>query len=345
MNGLNFRIVVVLLLCVLISTKALGQFRGENKPAKVITQELQFQAEQVSVEAVGTAEAFRSVNIFAASADKVTQVNFVPGQQVQKGHLLLALDARRQQAALSRAKIQLEDAKRTLKRLEQSKMKGASTQSALDAAETAKALAEVALIDAQTDLEDRFVIAPFSGVVGLTDIEVGDRITQQTQITTLDDRQKLYINFRAPESSLSVLLEDSTMLVEPWTDRTKSLEAVVEQVDSRISEEDRTIRVRAVLDNQNDLYRPGMSFRVNVSLLGQEYAVIPESGLSWGATGAFVWIVKDDKAFKVSVQIKQRLRGKVLVSGELLKGSRLIVEGIQRLRSGQEVEEHVERAG
>lgn len=343
MNGSKLRQITLLVLYCGFALPALSQGFGGDRPAQVITDKLEFEAEQTKVEAVGTAEAFRSIIIFPAAADKVTQVNFSSGQSVEKGQLLIALDARRQQAALDRAKIQLEDAQRTLDRLKQSNMQGASTQSALDAATTAKALAEVSLIDAQTELEDRYVLAPFAGVVGLTDIEVGDRITLQTQVTTLDDRKQLYINFRAPETSLSVLLNNTIMTVEPWSERNSSLEAKVDQVDSRISEQDRTIRVRALLKNDEDAFRPGMSFRVNLSLVGQQYAVIPESGLSWGATGAFVWIVQSDKAKKVAVQIKQRLRGKVLVSGELEEGSRLVVEGIQRLRDGQSVEEHQDR--
>jgi multidrug efflux pump subunit AcrA (membrane-fusion protein) len=62
---------------------------------------------------------------------------------------------------------------------------------------------------------------------------------------------------------------------------------------------------------------------------------IPEAALSWGATGAFVWLSEDTKAKRVEVQVKQRLRGRILVSGDLRDGEPLIVEGIQGLRNGQ----------
>ena len=319
------------------SNWGLAQSRGESRPADVISQTLQFEAHKLEIEAVGTAEAFRSVNIFPAAADKVVAVNFVPGQQVEKGTVLLELDARRQRTALDRAKIQLQDASRTLSRLKESKQQGAVTQSVLDDAATAQALAEVLLIEAQDDLDDRAVIAPFSGVVGLTDVEVGDRIGINTLITTIDMREQLFINFRAPESALSLLRRDSQVTVQPWTDRNLTLPAEVAQLDSRVAESDRTIRVRALLRNDEDVYRPGMSFRVNLSFLGQRYAAIPESGLSWGATGSYIWLVEQSKAKKVAVDIKQRLRGKVLVSGDVLEGAELIVEGIQRLRDGQDV--------
>jgi RND family efflux transporter MFP subunit len=338
MTTIRFYYVVLLVLIgSSYSDEVLAQSRGESRPANVISQTLQFEAQKLEIEAVGTAEAFRSVNIFPAAADKVVAVNFVPGQKVQKGMMLLELDARRQRTALQRAKIQLKDANRTLSRLKQSKQQGAVTQSVLDDAATALALAEVLVAEAEADLDDRTVIAPFSGVVGLTDVEVGDRIGINTLITTIDEREQLYINFRAPESAISLLRNDSQVTVQPWTDRELILRAEVAELDSRVAESDRTIRVRALLANGEDIYRPGMSFRVNLSFYGQRYAVIPESGLSWGAAGSYIWLADQGKAKKVAVDIKQRLRGKILVSGDVNEGDELIVEGIQRLRDGQNV--------
>lgn len=328
---------ITFFLFVFVSLGVNAQARRGAGPANVVTQTLLFESQETNVEAVGTAEALKSVDIFPAAADKVTGIYFEPGSWVKKGQILMQLDARRQKAALERAKIVLKDTRLALTRLEQSSDRGAVAQSAIDDAKTAEALAQVAVTDAQTDLDDRVLVAPFSGYVGLTDVEVGDRITTQTMITTLDDRSLLFINFSAPESSISVVNQNTRVSVQPWTNRELTLQASVAQVDSRLNIQDRTIRVRAQLQNDEDVYRPGMSFRVNLVMAGDEYAVIPESGLSWGANGAYVWKVENDQAVKVSVQIKQRLRGRILVDGDLSVGDTLIVEGIQRLRQGQKV--------
>ena len=177
--------------------------------------------------------------------------------------------------------------------------------------------------------------APFDGIVGFTDVEVGDRITPQTEITTLDDRTNLFVNFVAPELAVSYLMEKPLVQLQPWTDRMLSLSAKVAELDSRVNIQDRTIRARALLDNQNDQYRPGMSFRVTLELRGELYVAIPEAALSWGANGAFVWLAENQTAKRVDVQIAQRLRGRILVTGALSDGETLIVEGIQGLRDGQ----------
>lgn len=334
---LNSAVVFISFAFLIVSSASFAQQRREAPPANVIVSKLQFEALQSSIEAVGTAEALKSVDLFSAAADKVIAIYFSPGEWVTKDQLLLKLDARRQTVAVTRAEILLNDATRLLKRLQQSSDRGAVAQSAIDDAKTAKELAEVALLDAQSDLEDRAIYAPFDGFVGLSDVQVGDRINNQTLVTTLDDRRSLFINFSAPEASIGIINQASEVTVKPWTNRTVALKAKVAQVDSRLSEQDRTIRIRAELDNTDDVYRPGMSFRVNLAMSGEEYAVIPESGLSWGADGAFVWIVIDEKASKVPVQIKQRLKGRVLVEGNLTRSDLLVVEGIQRLRAGQTV--------
>lgn len=321
-----------------ISTTSLAQSFGADKPANVVVQPMAFQPISVSIDTVGTAEALRSVTLFPAVADKVTEVLFKPGQFVEQDQLLLQLDARRQEIALKRAEIELADAERTLKRILDSQKKGAATQNDVDLAITQRDLASVSLQDAKTNLEDRQVRAPFAGIVGFTDVEPGDRIDTNTLITTIDDRSQLYVNFEAPESSLSMLSHDGKVVLAPWNNRDTQIDAKIAQIDSRVNVEDRTLRVRAIVDNSQDAFRPGLSFRVSLELAGEAYPIIPEAALSWGATTAHVWVDRDGKASKELVKIKQRLRGQILVEGNLNSDDSLIVEGVQRLRDGQKLQ-------
>lgn len=314
-----------------------GQFMGDRQAKLVVTKPIEFMNETRNIEAVGSAEAVQSIVLYSAVADEVTEVNFVPGQAVEKGKVLVRLDDRRQKTALKRAELTLSDAQRTVERLEASYKQGAVPVNELDLAKTQRDLAEVALEDAKTDVEDRYIVAPFDGVVGFTDVEVGDRINEQTMITTLDNRSKLFVNFRAPEAALSVLLNSPDVTLEPWSDRETLVDAEIAQVDSRINEADRTLRARALLDNGSDQFRPGMSFRVNLTIEGDRYAAIPESALLWGATGAYIWLAVDGKAQKLDVIVHQRLRGTILVSGDITVGDTLISEGVQRLRTGQSI--------
>ncbi|MEX1222595.1 MAG: efflux RND transporter periplasmic adaptor subunit [Idiomarina sp.] len=318
---------------------------GSDQGAQVKVEQLTFERERTRVDSVGTAQAIRSVSIYPAVADEMTQVNFSAGDKVEAGAILVKLDARRQEIAVARATLELMDAERTLDRLKQSRENGAVPQSDVDEAEIARDLIEVQLDEAETNLEDRMIRAPFAGVVGITDVEVGDRVTTTTMITTLDKRDQLLVDFRAPEAAAELLQSKAQLSVQPWQNRSAEIPAKVVNVDSRIDSASRTLRAQAVIDNQDDLYRPGMSFRVRLQIQGDSYAVIPESALSWGADSAYVWIADDKEAKRVEVQIKQRLEGRILVAGELSLGDVLITEGIQSLRNGQSVIFNDEQVG
>lgn len=340
MQWLN-RIVVIGTLVVstglLLPNAVAQQWGGADRAAVVITQPIGFERIQRHVEAVGYAEAKRSVALYPAVNDLVLEVNFKPGQRVKKGDVLVRLDDRQQQVNLERARIQLEDAERTVKRLTTSRQQGAIAQSELDQAITARDLMKVALREAQVAYEDRQVKAPFDGIVGITDVEPGDRITTQTLITTIDQRDQLHIDFNAPEAALELLLLGAELQVRPWTNRNTTIPAEIVEVDSRINMTDRTIRVRAAVDNGQDLYRPGMSFRIGLTYYGDNFAVVPESALMWSTDGAYIWLEKEGKAHRVNVNIQQRLAGRILVEGAIQLGDTLIVEGIQSLRHGQAV--------
>ncbi|MFY8273422.1 efflux RND transporter periplasmic adaptor subunit [Pseudoalteromonas sp. SSDWG2] len=308
----------------------------DARASKVVVESVNLERTQQVVQAVGNAEAVRSVVLYPAVGDRVTGVFFEPGQSVEQGQILLELDSRLQKAALEEAKIKLADAQRTLSRLEDSFAKGAIPKSERDNALTARDLAKVALTKAQAELDDRSVRAPFGGVMGLTDVEVGDRISQQTAIATIDDVSALYINFNAPESAISMLKDNATVSVQAWQEHSY-IDAQIAYLDSRIDSKNRTLRVKAKIDNNTNAYVPGMSFRVNMSMQGEAFAVVPEAALLWGATGPYVWKSVDNVATKVDVQIAQRLSGRLLVSGDLGIGDLLIVEGVQRLRPNQEV--------
>ncbi|MGO2291081.1 MAG: efflux RND transporter periplasmic adaptor subunit [Pseudoalteromonas sp.] len=288
------------------------------------------------VQAVGDAEAIRSVTLYPAVGDKVTAVHFAPGDKVEAGEILLELDSRRQKTALSEAKITFNDTQRTVERLIESHAKGAVPQSDLDDAKTLFELAKVAVTQAETELEDRTVIAPFGGIMGLTDVEVGDRITSQTAIATIDDTSSLYINFNAPESAINILKTEGEVVVIPWQGE-QQVAAKVAYLDSRIDSQTRTLRVKAKVNNNNQQFIPGMSFRVHIQSQGDNFAVIPEAALLWGATGPYVWKSIDKKAVRVDVKIAQRLAGRLLVSGNLKTDDLLVVEGVQTLRSQQDL--------
>ncbi|MGD9599106.1 MAG: efflux RND transporter periplasmic adaptor subunit [Steroidobacteraceae bacterium] len=332
-------------LCALLLAACAENDRAEIAPApspgspvRVTVQPLIVNAERTRVEAVGTSRARLSVVVHPAVSGEVVAVNFEPGQKVGRGYVLVELDRRTETLAVELAKVQLADAQRLYERYWQARDSGAVVPTALDAARTAMEAARIELDRARVALDYRTIRAPFAGYVGITDIDPGDRINTETQITTLDDRTSLLVSFEVPEMLNGRLQRNDKVQVTTWNSHEAANYGEIIEVDSRIDPATRTFVARARVDNGDDRLRPGMSFRVTVDVPGLPYPVVPEISLQWGAEGAFVWTVTGNQVRRVPVAIVQRKEGEILVdSAQLEAGDLIVVEGIQRVRDGGEV--------
>lgn len=311
---------------------------GRDRPAAAVVAEVSFAAERVRVEAVGTARAQRSAILFAPTAGEIEAINFTADAFVQQGDVLLELDREAEELAVDLARVRLADANRIVKRLQRLSSTGAVAQATLDDALTTLEAARIELKRAEVALSDRFVVAPFSGRIGLTDLDVGDRVSPDTRIATLDDRAALLVRFDVPEALLGRVQVGETASVVPWSSTDITAEGTVFDVDSRVDEGSRAFTVRARIPNEEDHLRPGMSFRVSLDIRGAEHPRIPEVAIQWGGEGSFVWIVSDGSAKRVPVTIVQRQEARVLVDGAIAPGELVVVEGLHRMRPGSPVE-------
>lgn len=309
-----------------------------ERSAAVVVARVGFVPERVRVKAVGTARAYRSASLHPAAAGQVEAINFSAGGRVAQGDVLLELDRATEELAVDLARVRLADAERVFHRLQRLSATGAAAQVSLDDARTGLEAARIELKRAEVALADRFVLAPFAGHIGLTEIDVGDRVDEDSAIATLDDRSSLLVRFEVPEALHGRLGAGAAVHVTPWADAGAPLTGTVVDVDSRVSERLRTFVVRARIDNPNDRLRPGMSFRVQVDVEGRPHPEVPEIAIQWGGEGSYLWTVADGTASRVPAVILQRQGGRVLVDAELGDGDMVVVEGLHRMRDGIRVD-------
>lgn len=305
---------------------------------KVVVEPVQLSRERTHIEAVGTSRATRSITLFPATSGEVVGLHFSAGQFVQEGDLLLELDQREEKLNVELAKVRFDEAKRLYERYQRSAASGATLPTTLDAAKATLDAARIEFERTKVALDDRSVRAPFAGFVGITDVDIGDRIQTNTPISSLDDRRSLLVNFEVPEVLIGRLKVGDPVNVATWSAAAGGASGEVINIDSRINPQTRTFVLQARVDNSADLLRPGMSFRVALNIDGEPYPILPEIALQWGADGSFVWTIENKRAVRVPVNIIQRQRGQVLVNSKLEPGELVIVEGIQRMRPGIEVE-------
>ena len=191
------------------------------------------------------------------------------------------------------------------------------------------------------------ITAPFSGVVGISQVDVGDQISPQTMITSLDARDVLFVDFEVPEALAGKLLQaqqnKQTISATTPAYPAETFTGVITQQDSRLDTARRTLMARASIDNSDDRLRPGMSFETLWKIPGKDFVTVTEIAVQWGREGSFIWVIRDDQANgsvadKVPVKVVSRKAGRVLLDGDVKAGEAVVVEGLQRLRPGRRVE-------
>ncbi|QGM21562.1 efflux RND transporter periplasmic adaptor subunit [Spiribacter sp. 2438] len=290
-----------------------------------------------TIQAVGQSRALRSVELQAESSGIVTEVLIEADRRVEAGDVLLRLDDRSEQVAVGLAGTRLADARQLLARYRRADGTGAFSEITLDEARREVELAELELRDAEIRLDDRTLRAPFAGFTGLSDIEPGQRITEDTVVTTLDNREQLRIRFSVAERHYGGLQIGEEITVAAWAQPGSQPSARLTRIDSRVSASDGTVRAEALLDNAEDRFRPGMRFRVSLDLPGDSHWRIPETALLWGDDGAYAWRIRDDQAERVRLDLISRNGAHVLVDGPLDEGDDIVSEGVQRMRPGRAV--------
>ncbi|MXO66933.1 efflux RND transporter periplasmic adaptor subunit [Altericroceibacterium endophyticum] len=333
-----FRLLALLtLLSLALSGCSSGADDRKEQSVAVIAENLQREADRTETQAIGTARAAQSAELYPESNGRVLKVLFQAGDYVRKGQTLLQIDSRQERLAVEAARVQVREANQLLGRYRRIEDTGAISESQIEAGETALASAQVALKQAEASLADRTVRAPFSGHIGLTEIDPGDRVTTSTPIARLDQRSTLYVDFSAPEEVFGQLRVGQNVRAVPFSDTKRGVEARILATDSRASENGRDFIVRAVIPNSDDSLRPGMSFRVTFQGPGTIRPMVPEEAILWGSDGSYLFVLNDGTARRVPVTIVSRRDGYAFVSGKLSESDRVIVKGVQKLRDGQKI--------
>lgn len=314
-----------------------GQSGPDREAAAVVTASIVTATINDRLVAIGTSRALNSVSVMPFSSGRLTGIVVESGAHVAAGDVIAHIDADAEEIALDRARIALEDATARLERVQALRTSNTVTAVQLTEAELAVSNARLAVRDAELTLERRSIRAPISGIVGIIPVSVGNHVTTQTVVATVDDRSRIVVDFWVPErfaGMVSVGQPVSAASVARPDDR---YAGIVSAVDSRIEATSRTLQVQASIDNTRDVLRAGMSFQIEMRFPGDTYPAVDPLAVQWGADGAFVWLVEDGLARRVSVRVVQRNTDSILVSGDLGQTGQVVTEGIHAVREGAPV--------
>jgi RND family efflux transporter MFP subunit len=286
------------------------------------------------VTAIGDGEAQRSVTVVPLSAGVIEEVRISAGDVIEAGATIAVLDAEEQIIARDQAQLAVEIAEDKVTRYQSLVETRTVSQVQLTEARNELQRARLTLRDEQLALDRRSITAPIGGTVGILPVEAGDYVTQQTEIATIDDRSKILLDFWVPERFASQVQIGQTIEANAIAIPGVPFGGEVSAIASRVDRDSRTFQIRALLDNEGDRLRPGMSFRVTLYFDGDPFPAVDPLAVQWSSSGPFLWKVNEGKAEKVQVNIIQRNSDYVLVSGEIEAGEDVVIEGVQSLRPG-----------
>ena len=306
---------------------------------------------QSRLPAIGTLKASQGIDLSVEIAGTITDVQFQSGEKVSKGQAIVLLDSEMEQASLTSAEADLNLSRLEFQRARSLLDRQAISRSEYDRlnAESQKAAASVAQLRAS--LSKKRILAPFSGTIGIRQVDVGDYIAAGTPIATLQDLTTLYVDFFLAEQHVPLLKLGQRVQLQVAAYPGERFEGVISALNPKVETTTRNVQVRAELGNPDGRLLPGMFADLQV-LLPTETAqvVVPETAITYTLYGNSVLLVTEgtppegvssDEPYLVVerrfVTTGERRDGLTVVLDGLEGGEQVITAGQLKLDSGTHV--------
>ncbi|MBV9493026.1 MAG: efflux RND transporter periplasmic adaptor subunit [Acidobacteria bacterium] len=325
--------------------KAMAQ--GWNPPPEAVTTTVARQDTWAgATNAIGTVAAVKGVTVSADLPGIIERITFESGRSVAQGEVLVTLDSKQERAQLAAAEAQRELARLALTRNQGMASQGVVAQSSLDQASAEFKSADARVGEIKATIERKTIRAPFSGVLGIRQVNLGQYLAGGAPIVTLQAVRPAYVNFSVPQAQLGQLSPGSS--IEVTSDALGAPEkGRVTAFESAIDEATRNVQVQAEFENRSGKMRPGMYVEAKLSSGGSTpVVVVPASAISYAPFGDSVYIVEDmrDPQGKPYRGVRQQFvklggsRGdQVGVLTGVKPGEEVVTSGAFKLRPGAAV--------
>ena len=287
---------------------------------------------------IGTVIAMRSITLRNELPGTVRHVMLRPGQIVETGTVLVALDVSVEEAELKAQRAQADLAQTLLSRVQSLSQQKATSEEELDRARAERDIAQAQVERTQAVIARKTIRAPFRARVGIADVHPGQYLNEGTELTTLQGvDEAAHVDFTVAQQVASSLRKGGNVDVFVSKDA-KVIRAVIEAIDARIDPTTRNAMVRARIAHADEAPAPGASVRVQVPIGSPRKAVsVPISALRKGPGGDHVFVISADKEGKTRaharlVQAGATLGDEVVIEEGLSPGEQVAASGSFKLR-------------
>jgi membrane fusion protein (multidrug efflux system) len=290
------------------------------------------------LEVTGTLVANQQVDIVSELTRKVVRVNVKEGSKVRKGTLLFQLDDADLQAQLERLRQQEQLAVLNEERLKDLITNEAIAQQDYDQASTNLKVLQAQIRELQVAIDKTRLTAPFDGKVGIINVHPGAIVSVNTILTDIEDTNIIKVDFSVPEKYTHVIKPGSVHSFVIASDD-EQYQAKVIATAASLSENTRTLLVRAETPNSKGQLLPGQSARLKLALSTSDKALsVTSNALIPSSQGYSVYVSRKNVVQAVPVKIGQRSEGSVVVAEGLQQGDTVITSNLLRLVPGAPVQ-------
>lgn len=328
---------------------AIAQQSSFQPPPEAVTTVVARQEDwPTTVGAIGSVEAVQGVTVSADLPGLVERISFESGKTVREGDVLIRLDSRQEQAQLAAGEAQRNLARLNLDRMGGLLREGITSQADYDRLNAEHAQAEARIGEIRATIARKTIRAPFSGVLGLRHVNLGQYLNGGDPIVSLQAIRPVYVNFSVPQQQVAPLRPGVAVRVTEEGATGVVSSGQVTAVDSIVDESTRNVQVQATFANADAKLRPGMFVKAEVSLgTGSAVVALPTSSINYAPYGDSVFIVaslKDPKgqAYRGVRQQFVKLGGargdQVAVLSGVKAGEEVVTSGVFKLRPGAAVQ-------
>lgn len=288
--------------------------------------------------AIGTVVALRSITLRNELPGTVRAVKLTPGQVVEAGELLVALDVAVEEAELKAQEAEAALARTLLARLERAVQSKATSQVEVDRARAQLDMADAQIARIKAVIARKTLCAPFRARVGISDVHPGQYLNEGTLLTTLqgvDDAA--HVDFAIPQLVAQRLQSGDTVEILADTEL-PAVTAEIVALDSRVNPATRSTTARARVADATKVPAPGASVRVRVPAGAPTTAVsVPVSALRKSPAGDHIFVIKADETGALRAHFRLVQTGPVLGDDVLLlagvtAGEQVAAHGSFKLR-------------
>jgi membrane fusion protein (multidrug efflux system) len=328
---------------------AIAKAANFQPPATAVTTVIAHQETWPStLRVIGTAAAIQGVTISADLPGTVAKIHFESGQWVKAGDVLVELDTRQERAQLANMEAQRELAKINYGRTEQLVKEGVMARSEYDNVTAQQKATEAQVSDIKAAIARKTIRAPFSGVLGIRQVNLGQYLAAGQAIVSLQSLNPIYVNFGVPQQETPKVPVGRAIRVSSDDLHGAQFAGRINAIDSVVNEQTRNIEVQATLANPGGKLRPGMFLTVDLPLGARRQVVpLPASAINYAPYGDSVYIVTemtDPKGHTYRgvrqqvVKIEGTRGDQVAVTSGLKAGDEVVSSGVFRLRNGAPVQ-------